>query len=223
MIKNILCGLMILGCVSGNCWGMMNSKTTDDLPHKKLIVYGEDSQSRPRSSSLPVTQDEKKEVEKIIKEKDNHIVDEVVEDQSDLEKNKNSNDETKISVSEFLKMPEDEAKQYKDVEFRDVKIDEAFLLNYNWRLNEFVNLSFSYCTCVDGLSYKDLFESTSVESLQVKSCKLTSDDVVCMVCNLYPWMVNSIVFENEDNIDKDLVIKEIKERSSFNVSIITFR
>ena len=67
MIKNILCGLMILGCVSGNCWGMMNSKTTDDLPHKKLIVYGEDSQSRPRSSSLPVTQDEKKEVEKIIK------------------------------------------------------------------------------------------------------------------------------------------------------------
>jgi hypothetical protein len=194
MIKNILCGLMILGCVSGNCCGMMNSKTTDDLPHKKLIVYGEDNSKLQRSISLPVTEKERAEAQRRV-----------------------------VSVSEFLKMPEDEAKQYKDVEFRDVKIDEAFLLNYNWRLNEFVNLSFSYCTCVDGLSYKDLFESTSVESLQVKSCKLTSDDVVCMVCNLYPWMVNSIVFESEDNIDKDLVIKEIKERSSFNVSIITFR
>ncbi|KAG4095104.1 hypothetical protein H8356DRAFT_1399409 [Neocallimastix lanati (nom. inval.)] len=108
-----------------------------------------------------------------------------------------------MSVDEFLKSTESETQKYESV------VDS-------------VNLTFNYCICIGETTYKDLFVSTDVANLQMNSYGLINDEAAYIVCNLYPWTLNSVTFINESYGDRKLVNDIVKQESSLPLSILAF-
>jgi len=129
--------------------------------------------------------------------------------------------EIKLSVREFLNLPENKTQKFDAIEFNNIKIDEFFAANYAWKLKDSIDLSFIGCSCINGIKWKDLFASTDVTNLKMNMCGLTNDEAIYIACNLYPWTLKSVTFENE-NIDKELVINAIIENSVISKNMIIF-
>ncbi|OUM63720.1 hypothetical protein PIROE2DRAFT_61099 [Piromyces sp. E2] len=142
----------------------------------------------------------------------------IVYDEEIAEVNSQSG-EKKISVTDFLKMSENETQKYDSVVFYKVRINNNFAINYIWKLKDSVDLTFNNCICVDGTTYKDLFASTDVSNLRMISCGLTNDEAIYIVCNLYPYTLNSVTFTNE-KLDKELLVNTIFQNSSLSRDIL---